>query len=331
MEDKKGREIFESRHEFIPPAEKRHKKRVKFKKGQQAALGAALLAGILMLAPTGKNALPPPDTPASPAASAQPTEATELTEAPTELTEPIIEAEPPAAELYPVAMASELTGVIILPEPERITGMTVSVWEKTQERKLDELEVPDVKYKTGHVPLPEWSFWDDYMEHETEYNGSMLDEGTDYIQELRVQLRYDGENGETKTVEYAADAVTEDTFYWLWPAEEYDEMFGTAISQPGSISVFLSFASMDGEADVPTVLVNEPDKVTDGSVYSVRAEIEGVPVEGVTVSYEGTMPLVIIPIPEGTEAHAGHIYQLYVTKYVDGFGKAVEFVNEDDF
>ena len=326
MDEKKGREVYESRHEFTPPPEKRRKKRTKAKKGQAAAVGAALLAGILMLAPASKMLPPQDDVP-----PVQTIEVTELTEAPTEATEPVVEVEPPKAELYPIYFASEFTGVIVLPEPERVVGMTVSVWEKTQERMLDELVIPEEKYKTGRVPLGPWSFWDDYMEHETEYAGSMLDEGTDYIQELRVDLRYDDGNGGTKTVEYAAEAVETDLFYLLWPAEEYDELFGTSVALPDCISVILDFESLEPYSEAKTVLVEEPDKVTDGNTFSVRAEIEGEPVTGVTVSYEGMMPVVYIPIPEGMERGAGHIYRLYVTQYVDGYGKAVEFVSEDDF
>lgn len=326
MADKKGFEIYESRHEFVPPPEKRHKKRTKFKKGQAAAVTAALLAGILMLAPVSRTQ--PPDETAPPV---QTTAATEATEAPTEATEPVVEAEPPTAELYPIYIASEITGVIILPEPERVTGLTVTVWEKTQERKLDELDVPEEKYKTGRVPLPLWSFWDDYEAHADEYAGSMLDEGTDYIQELRAELRYDDGNGETKTVEYAAEAVETDTFYWLWSAEEYDEFFGTSVARPDCVSIILEVESLDPEPGAKTVLVDEPDKVTDGSTYSVRAEIDGEPVTGVTVSYDGTMPIIHIPLPAGMERGAQHIYRLYVTQYVDGYGKAVEFISEDDF
>lgn len=327
MADKKGFEIYESRHEFIPPPEKRRKKRTKYKKGQAAAVAAVLLAGILMLAPVSRT-LPAPDEPTPPS---QPTEATEMTEAPTEVTEAFIEVEPPQAELYPIYIASEFTGVIILPEPERVLGMTVSVWEKTQGRMLDGGEVPEEIYRTGSIPLPGWSFWDDYMEHQTEYAGSMFDEGTDYIQELRAELRYDCGNGEIKSVEYAAEAVNGDPFYWLWPADEYDEFYGTAAAQPNCVSLIYMAESMDFDVKRPAVLVGGPEKVTDDSAVSVRAEIDGVPVEGVFVTYDGEMPIINIPLPEGTERGAGHYYRLYITKYVGGYGKAIEFLTEDDF
>ncbi|MBQ3356070.1 MAG: hypothetical protein IJG45_03020 [Oscillospiraceae bacterium] len=324
---KSGSEIHESRHEFIPPPEKRHKKRVKFKKGQQALLAAALLAGVLALTPVGRT-LPPPDNASPPV---QPTELTELTPAPTEATEPIITVEPPEAELYPVMIASEFTGVILLPEAERVLGVTVSVWEKTQERLLTEGEVPEEIYRTGSIPLPAWSFWDDYMEHADEYTGSMFDEGTDYLQELRVALRYDGGDGELQTAEYAAVAMEDNVFYWLWSASEYDELYGTAVAQPDCVSLIYMVESMDYEVERPTVLLGEPELVTDNSAVSVRAEIDGTPVEGVFLTYEGQMPIIHIPIPEGMERDAGHFYRLYVTKYVEGYGKVIEFVTEDDF
>lgn len=329
MAQKEVREIYESRHEFVPPPEKRHKKRTKFKKAQAAAVSALLLAGILTLAPTGRT-LPPPDAPGTP--NAQPTEATQapdMTQEPTVLTsEAFTELEPPHIELYPITMASEFTGVISVSEPERVLGMTVSVWETTQERMLTELEIPDVKYKTGVVPLPEWSFWDDYMEHEAEYDGSMLD-GGNYRQQLRAQVSYDVGNGEIKTCEFTADPVEDRSFYWLWPAEEYDSLNGTSVARPDCVSVLLMTESMDGEAPAVTVLANEPDKVTDTSVYSVRAEIEGEPVEGVFITTVNGLPVVNIPIPAGVERQAWNIYQLYITKYVDGYGKAIEFIYEN--
>ncbi|MBQ6430697.1 MAG: hypothetical protein IJJ99_02310 [Oscillospiraceae bacterium] len=315
MEQNPNREVFESRHEFVPPPEKRQKKRTRIKKGQAAVAGAALLAGILLLSPVGRT-LPAPGDAAPPA----PTETIPETQI-VETTEAFVELEPPVIELYPITVASELYGVVTIPEPERVLGLTISVWETTQERELFEIEVPEGKYKNGSLPLLEWCFWDDYKEHADEYEGSMLD-GGNYRQQLRAEVSYDAGDGTRKTFEYVADPV-EDPFFWLRLQEPGDEAYA-----PDSVTIIID--SFMPEEDAKTVLVNEPDKVTDSSTYSVRAEIDHKPVEGVFVEYVSGTPVVHIPIPEGTERKAGHIFQLYLTKYVEGFGKALEFFYEGE-
>lgn len=231
----------------------------------------------------------------------------------------------PTCTAYPITNGKDFTGVITFAEPAKIVSAKYAVWEATKERMLFEEEIPKERIDEGAFTIPTVSFWDDYVVNFTDYTGF----GTkgDYNQQLRVTLRYYSSNGELKLRTFVADSV-EASPCWM---QQASKKHGALLVKEGYITEIFHTAQV--RERIRECYIEQPGRVTRGDVISVRVRIDG---KTLTRNLETDkvghgLVIVRIPVPEGYEQDGTHKVEIYVTQYISGFKKALEFLTVDTY
>ena len=229
----------------------------------------------------------------------------------------------PTCEIYPITNGKDITGVINFTQVSRIESAKYAVWEATQERMLYEEEIPKERIADGSFTIPTVSFWDDYVVHFTDYTGF----GTkgDYNQQVRVSLRYYSSSGELKLRTFVADPV-EASPCWMQMASK---KHGALLVKEGYITEIFHTAQV--RERIRECYIDQPGRVTRGDIISVRVKIDGKTPAGSLETDKVGHGLVIvrIPVPAGMEQDGTHKIDIYVTQYIGGFKRSLEFLTTD--
>ena len=231
----------------------------------------------------------------------------------------------PGCRVYPIIYERDFTGVITFPEPEYVVGAKYAVWENTLERKLFEEEIPKEIIDTGSYTIPTMSFWDDYMEHRSEYAG--FEAKGNYKQVIWVTLYYETGTGEIKSRSFTADTV-EAPLCWMQQATRKN---GRVLMSDGYVTEIVHTMHLD--SDVRECLIEQPGKVMRSDIISVRVLIDGQEPAEKPIAEKPARGLFVIriPIPEGHKKDGSHTVEIYTTQYITGFKKSVEFMSTDTY
>ena len=231
----------------------------------------------------------------------------------------------PTCEIYPITNGKDLTGVINFTQVARIESAKYAVWESTQERMLYEEEIPKERIEEGSFTIPTVSFWDDYVVHFTDYSG--FGEKGDYNQQVRVSLRYYSTGGELKLRTFVADTV-EASPCWMQMASK---KHGALLVREGYITEIFHTAQV--RERIRECYIDQPGRVTRGDIISVRVKIDGkAPAKSLETDKVGHgLMIVRIPVPEGMEQDGTHKIEIYVTQYISGFKRSLEFLTIDSY
>ena len=237
----------------------------------------------------------------------------------------VLRNEPPKCEVLPIISYNDIGGVLYFTNAEKIESATMYVREKTQQRVLYEEELPIDEIRSGSYTIPTMSFFHDYAVHFEEYTGY---EGKgDYNQEILVRISYDSGNEGIKTRTFSRDPV-EAYLCWLQKASR---SHGAKLVQPGYITEIVHTPAKG--VKVAQCLIEQPDLVRRVDTISVRVTIDGETLKNRPHSelvHNGLM-IVRIPIPEGMAEDGSHTIEIYVTQYILGFKKTIEFEIHDTF
>ena len=231
----------------------------------------------------------------------------------------------PSCQAYPITNGKDFTGVIYFSESDKIVSAKYAVWEATKERQLYEEEIPKEWIDAGEFTIPVTSFWDDYVVNFTDYTGF----GTkgDYNQQLRVTLRYLSANGEMKLRTFVADPI-EASPCWM---QQASKKHGALLVKEGYVTEIFHTAQVRDR--IRECFIEQPGRVTRSDVISVRVRIDGKDfIRNLETDKVGHgLMIVRIPIPNGHEQDGTHVVEIYVTQYIQGFNKAIEFVTIDRY
>ena len=233
--------------------------------------------------------------------------------------------DPPRCEVYPITTSKNITGSLRFTNPERIISAKLYIYEATQNRLLYEEELPEEVYMSGSYTIPEMSFYSDYVKHFEEYTG--FGKKGDYQQEMKVKLTYDTGNEGIKARTFS-NLSTEDSLYKVQKASK---KHGSLLVTPGYITEILH--TPENAVRISECFVEQPDRVRRDGQVSVRVTIDGQELKtkphAEKINY--TLFVVRIPIPEGMTEDKSHTIEIYITQYIDGFRKGLEFLTIDTF
>ena len=231
----------------------------------------------------------------------------------------------PECEVYPVLDDRNLTGVITFSETENLIDAKYSVWEKTKERMIYEAEIPMERIEQGSYTIPSMSFWDDYAAHFTEYTG--FEEKGDYLEEVRVDLRYEASNGEIRVRTYSQVPASA-SLCWMQKASK---THGALLVEDGFITEIIHTSHLRNR--IRECFVEQPERINRSGIISVRVLVDGQELSKKPKSEKmfTIVNVVRIPIPDGHLQDGSHNMEIYVTQYIDGFKKPIEFLINDTY
>ena len=228
-------------------------------------------------------------------------------------------------EVYPITTAQDICGVLRFTNTGRIKGATLYVYEKTQDRLLYEEELDLEAVRSGSYTVPTMSFHDDYVMHFEEYTG--FGAKGDYLQEMRVKLSYETEKGDLKSRTFTGEPVEA---YLCW-IQQASKNHGSSLMKEGFITEVIHTPS---EATrITDCFIEQPERVRRNDHLSVRVTMDGKPLaeKAVAEKINAGLFVVRIPVPEGVSQDGSHTLEIYVTQYVNGFRKSLEFLTTDTF
>ncbi len=233
--------------------------------------------------------------------------------------------DPPKCEIFPILTSNHISGAVNFTNTDKILNAKLSVWETTQERLLYSEDLSEEAIRTGNYTFPDLNFYDDYIVHFEEYSG--FEEKGDYKQEIRVNLRYDSGSEGIKSRTFTQQPM-EAYLCWLQKA---NKKHGSALVKEGYITEIVH-TPLEA-ARISDCYIEQAERVHKIDSISVRVTVDGQPVIEKPYSEKVNSRLLVvrIPIPEGMSEDGTHNLQIYVTQYISGFRKSMEFLVEDTF